>query len=145
MMRASLLVLLALADAAHAATPLGRLFYTPEQRQALAAARARGAEATATADAPTASTPAPAAPRVLALTGIVERPGQASVAWINGQPVEDGATLHGYRVRIAPRGVRLVPARGAARTLAVGQTLDLDAGTVRDRLEPGAVSVEDAR
>ena len=143
MTRASLLVLLALADAAHAATPLGRLFYTPEQRQALAAARAGGAEATA--DAPTAATPAPAAPRVLALTGIVERPGQASVAWINGQPVEDGATLHGYRVRIAPRGVRLVPARGAARTLAVGQTLDLDAGTVRDRLEPGAVSVEDAR
>ncbi|GHE29929.1 hypothetical protein ACFOED_07080 [Vulcaniibacterium thermophilum] len=143
MTRASLLVLLALADAAHAATPLGRLFYTPEQRQALAAARAGGAKATA--DAPTAATPAPAAPRVLALTGIVERPGQASVAWINGQPVEDGATLHGYRVRIAPRGVRLVPARGAARTLAVGQTLDLDAGTVRDRLEPGAVSVEDAR
>lgn len=143
MTRASLLVLLALADAAHAATPLGRLFYTPEQRQALTAARAGGAKATA--DAPTAAMPAPAAPRVLALTGIVERPGQASVAWINGQPVEDGATLHGYRVRIAPRGVRLVPARGAARTLAVGQTLDLDAGTVRDRLEPGAVSVEDAR
>ena len=73
-------------------------------------------------------------------TGALPRPSPATPA--RGPPVPHPPPAP---PRIAPRGVRLVPARGAARTLAVGQTLDLDAGTVRDRLEPGAVSVEDAR
>lgn len=136
-----LLLAVALAQPALAASPLGRLFYTPEQRQALVAARARGG-----ADVVEATTAAlPAAPRRLTLTGIVERRGQPSVAWIDGQAVEDGARLHGYRVHVGARGIRLVPRSGLVLSLAVGQTLDLDTGTVHAPLAADAVSVGEAR
>lgn len=140
--RLALAVLLLAAASAAAAEPLGRLFYTAPERQALVAARLRGEPI----DALSPTGPAePVAPRLVSLTGIVERGSRPPLAWINGAAVEDGASLHGLRVRIAPPVIHLQSPRGRAHTLAVGQTLDLDSGRILDRLPPGSLAVESRR
>ena len=135
-------LLLAAAASTAAAEPLGRLFYTAQERQALVAARQRGEPVEALSPAGSGEA---ATPRLISLAGIVERGSRPPLAWINGTAVEDGASLHGLRVRIAPPGIRLQPPLGPAHTLAVGQTLDLDSGRILDRLPPGSLAVEPRR
>jgi len=66
-----------------AADSLGRLFMTPEQRQALDSAREPGGEATAGA-AVTAGTGAVPVGRQVVLNGVVRRSHGPDVVWING-------------------------------------------------------------
>lgn len=140
--RALTALLLAGVTTTAAAEPLGRLFYTEQERQALVAARLRGEPIDTPS--PTGSDEA-AVSRLISLTGIVERGSRPPLAWINGTAVEDGASLHGLRVRIAPPGVHLQPPLGPVHTLAVGQTLDLDSGRILDRLPAGSLAVEPRR
>lgn len=168
MSRALVLAALLASGAAAQAQSLGRLFYTPEQRQALTALRLRGAPspdaahgapampldagampaggsvggdpavAMPSTDAVGAVGAGTAAPREAILNGVLERPG-SRVAWLAGVAVEDGARWMGYRVEVGTRGVRLHRVGQPQRLLGVGQRLDLATGEVRGALAPDAV------
>lgn len=144
------------AGVAHA-QPLGRLFYTPEQRTAITQARLRGTPADAAAieaDAlPAAGAPAPVAPAagtgasppaapaarpVILLSGILDRPG-GRIAWLDGTAVRHGQTWRGHRVEVGARSVRLLREGAPPRVLGIGQELDLATGEVRQPLAPDAV------
>lgn len=146
------------AGVAHAQPqPLGRLFYTPEQRAAITQARLRGTPADAAAieaDAlPAAGAPAPVAPAagtgapppaapaarpVILLSGILDRPG-GRIAWLDGTAVRHGQTWRGHRVEVGARSVRLLREGAPPRVLGIGQELDVATGEVRQPLAPDAV------
>ncbi len=103
-----------------AATELGRLFMTPEERAALDRLREQGS-APAVVEAAAEELPAPAEaaappeqPPRITVNGFVRRPDGRSVAWVNGMSTLDGdfaaqhfavpGTTRGERVRIATPG-----------------------------------------
>jgi hypothetical protein len=114
---------LGLALASHAAEePLGRLFFTPEQREALdARRRARIPDKPAAAtiiESPTTR-----------LDGRVVRSGGKSTVWVNGTPIPEGSQ---------PEGMRVTPRRGepAEASLSIGESdrqVDLKVGETLDR------------
>jgi hypothetical protein len=87
------------AQPASAAEPLGRLFTTPEQRQALDALRDTGSTAPADAAglAPSAATPVD---RQVVLNGVVSRSLGPDVVWVNG--ARTGAADARVRLRQGP-------------------------------------------
>jgi hypothetical protein len=119
-----------------AAQELGRLFFTPEQRDALdARRRARMPDK-------------PAAASVVAspttrLDGYVQRSGGRSTVFINGEPVAEG-TAEAPRLDPERRGGRipiLVGEGGARFPLKPGEVLDRGSGEVRDVIGDGRVQV----
>lgn len=119
---ALLLVLIGLAAGpGHAAEPLGRLFMTPEQRQALDALRGSGGELPADPVGRDPAASSPADGRVV-MNGVVRRSRGPDVVWVNGG--RTGAPEARIRLRQGPDSANRVTLENAA-----------DGSTVR--LKPG--------
>ena len=139
-MRHALLLLAAaaFANAATAAQPIGRLFFTPAERAQLDVARTQkqrtpqpGTAATPeTAEAP----PAPPAPQIITYSGIVRRNDGSAVLWLNNRPVDAKDALSGLAVkgRVRPDGTVTMqgPQAGTSIELKVGQRAELQSGKV---------------
>jgi hypothetical protein len=125
MLLLALLALLSRALPASAAEELGRLFFTPQQRQALDRRRAANIQESLVVQEST-----------LTLQGKVSRSSGRTTTWINGVPQHD-----------SQRGTD--PARAAIQageneaeiTLNVGQTRDLVRGETRDGLAGGRIKL----
>lgn len=123
---ATVLVVLALAPASVAADDnLGRLFFTPQQRQDLDRRRqANAQESAATAESQ------------ITVNGRVSRSSGRTTIWINGVPQDDTQKSRD------PAQVTLPGGDGEPSVkLRVGQTLDKIRGEVKDPLEDGTVVV----
>ena len=105
---------------------LGRLFFTPQQRQDLDRRRATNAQAAViTAD------------DLVTLNGHVSRSGSGkTTTWINGVPQDDQ-----HRSTSAGRVTIKQGDEAPAVTLKVGETLDRVKGETRNRLDGGTISV----
>ncbi len=137
MRRAATLLLLfvALAPAAVVAQELGRLFFTPEQREALDARRKARLP-----DKPAVVAPSP----TTRIDGSVTRSSGRSTLWVDGNTVPDGTQPDGLRIR---RGrdasrVTVIVGEDARRIdLRVGETLDRATGEVKSVIGEGEVRI----
>lgn len=138
-MRQALALFLAcalLAPGAALAQALGRLFFTPEQREALDARRTARLP-----DKPAAVTVSP----TTRIDGYVKRSSGKSTLWLDGYAVRNGSQPEGLRVRAGRDPSRLtvrIGEDGRPIEIKVGQTLDRGSGEVIDPLGGGEVSVE---
>lgn len=127
-----LLALLLLLPGMAGAEPLGRLFYSPAQRAQLDAERNRPNPVVVP------ETPAEPVrvPPALTYSGVVQRNDGKATLWINNRIVPQGEALSGVAVvgRVRRDGaIRLqLPQSNAAVDLKVGQTLQVDSGTVAE-------------
>jgi hypothetical protein len=115
--------------------PLGRLFFTPEQRAALEEARRKNIRAEELAV--SASKPKAPPPRDVVVNGLLMRSDGMSVIWVNGKAVEN-QTRDGLRVSPTASRESVVlrdPAKGRALRLKVGQRADLLSGRVEENYE----------
>ncbi len=105
---------------------LGRLFFTPQQRQDLDRRRQANAQETATS-----------ADNRVTVNGQVSRSLGKTTVWINGVPQENA------RKPRDPAQVTLPGGEGEAPvTLKIGQTLDKVRGKIRDELGEGRIAVQ---
>ena len=134
-MRLFLGMILLLGVQASLAQELGRLFFTPEQREALdARRRARVPDR-------------PTAPQVASPTtrfdGYVRRSGGRSTVFVDGQAIPEGSA-EAPRVETG-RGDGRVPVTvgegGARRALKPGEVLDRGSGEVRDLIGDGHLEI----
>jgi len=128
--------MLAFANGPVAGQQLGRLFFTPEQRDALdARRRARIPDRPA----------AVAASPTTRIDGQVTRSGRNSTVWVNGQPYAEGEDAGGVRVypgRADPGSVAVKVGESKRRIgLKVGETLDRGNGEVRDVIGDGELRI----
>jgi hypothetical protein len=117
--------------------PLGRLFFTPDQREALDARRRARLP-----DKPAAAVVASPTTRV---DGYVKRSSGKSTLWLDGYPVRDGGNPEGLRVLRGgdpSRVTVIVGEEGRRVDMRVGQTLDRGSGEVKDPLGGGRVKIE---
>lgn len=117
--------------AAAAGEPLGRLFFTPQERARLEQQRRTG-------------TPADAAARSASVRigGVVARSGGRDTVWLNGTPVD--AAGHDRPVELRPNSPATVVLRvepGRTARLKVGESIDLPGGDKHDGLGGGRVVV----
>jgi hypothetical protein len=129
-----LLVLAGLSGIAQpcSAQDVGRLFFTPEQRQALDARRRARLPDRPNAPATTSST--------TRLNGYVSRENGKSTVWVNGEPLPETAA-EAPRINDSGR-VSVNVESGSRATLRPGQTLDRGTGEVRDVLGNGEIRIE---
>jgi hypothetical protein len=120
---------------AAAQEPLGRLFFTPEQREALDARRkARVPDKPAAAAAVAAPT--------LRLDGFVKRSDGRSTVWVNGEAQSEASSADAPR--IGSRGARVSVNVGdspARVEMKPGEVLDRGNGEVRDVIGEGEIRV----
>jgi hypothetical protein len=124
-----------LAPRALPAQELGRLFFTPEQREALDARRKARLP-----DKPAALAPSP----TTRVDGSVQRSSGRSTVWIDGAAVPDGTQPEGLRIRRSgdPSRVTVVVGEDGRRiNLRVGETLDRATGEVKDVVGAGEVRI----
>jgi hypothetical protein len=116
-------------QAAHAqSVPLGRLFFTPEQRQTLDARRKARLP-----DKPAAAVASP----TMRLDGYVKRSGGPSTVWVNGESTDDAS-----RIPSSSDGRVGVNVEGGGRVgLKPGETLDRGNGEVRDGIGGGEIKI----
>ncbi|MDH4172930.1 MAG: hypothetical protein OEW96_10760 [Betaproteobacteria bacterium] len=138
MKRAALALVLcaALVPRTALAQELGRLFFTPEQRDALDARRKARLP-----DKPAALAPSP----TTRIDGSVTRSSGRATIWLDGFAVPDGVQPEGLRIRRgadASRVVVNVGEDGRRVDLRVGETLDRASGEVKDVLGDGEVRIE---
>lgn len=123
------LMLLALASpVVHAADSLGRLFFTPAQRNTLDAGKQLAR--------PKQTGPAVQGPKSLTVNGIVTRSDGESTVWVNGGAA--GIQRRGSApISAKPAGAATarVQTEGTNTRLRVGQTLDRTTGKVREAYE----------
>ena len=120
-----LMLTLAAADAsAQAEPPIGRLFHTPQERQALDRLRQIGA-----ADS------LPGRTDTLTYDGVVRRSDGEVTTWINGQ-INHGVAL---QTRPGSSAATIRSDRGDSR-LQVGDSFDLESGATEDLLRGGQIS-----
>jgi len=116
------------------AQELGRLFFTPEQRQALDARRKARVP-----DKPAAVVASP----TTRVDGYVKRSSGPDTVWVNGEPLPE-QTPEAPRID-APRGESRVSITigesGNRVRLKPGQTLDRASGEVRDVIGDGEINV----
>lgn len=128
-------LLTALEAGAQQPQPLGRLFFTPEQREALdARRRARLPDKPA----------AVAASPTTRVDGHVVRSSGRATLWLDGYPIRDGVQPDGMRVRRGSDPGRVTIVVGEDRRpfeLRVGETLDRGTGEVKDPLGGGEIRV----
>lgn len=130
---AALLLLLAAPPAA--AQALGRLFYTPEQREALDARRRARLP-----DKPAAAAPSP----TTRLDGYVRRSSGRSTVWVDGEAMNENVQPEGMQLRRGqdPSRVTVVIGEDGRRIeMRVGQTLDRATGELKDVVGDGEVGV----
>jgi hypothetical protein len=117
-------LLLAAASAPAAATDVGRLFYTPQQRAELDHKRATNAvEAEVVVE------------RLVTVNGRVSRSSGKTTTWINGVPQYDTYTGRD------PAHVA-IDDNGTDTKVSVGDTLDRTRGEVRPAIEPGEIEIK---
>ena len=109
------------------ADDLGRLFFTPQERQALDRRRASNIV----------ERDAPAVESLVTVNGQVTRSSGKTTTWINGIAHDDT-----YRGRDPARVA--VPRGGARVPVKVGQTLDRSRGVVKDELDGGEIRIHGA-
>ena len=140
--RITLLLLLSglsCSNAVIAAEPLGRLFFSPAQRNALDAGKQVAKPRTVR----TTRTVAPRGPRAVTLNGVVTRSDGESAVWINGHEA-GGKTVPGVRASASATDptsaqLRIGGAQKSVR-LRVGQQLDRVSGKVLEPYESAASS-----
>jgi len=107
---------------------LGRLFFTPQQRQDLDRRRQANIQDSAVS-----------AESLVTVNGQVSRSSGKTTTWINGVPQENA------RKPRDPAQVTLPGGEGEASvTLKIGQTLDKVRGEIRDGLGKGSIAVQPA-
>lgn len=133
---ALLLIVLALgaaAGTARAQAPLGRLFFTPEQREALDARRK--------ARVPDKPAAAAVATPTLRLDGFVKRSDGRSTVWVNGESQSE-TSAEAPRIGAATGEVSVSVGDSPSRvTLKPGEVLDRGNGEVRDVIGEGEIRV----
>lgn len=129
MTRVALLAVLVLASGGAASQDLGRLFFTPEQRQALDARRKARVP-----DKPAATVASP----TLRLDGYVKRSDGRSTLWVNGEAADPAPRLPASSD--APVTVT-VGETGARVGLKPGETLDRGTNERRDVIGDGEIRV----
>ncbi len=136
-MKLAIALVVLLAAPSVQAQPFGRLFFTPEQREALDARRKARVP-----DRPVAATVVAPTTRV---DGYVKRSAGPSTVWINGESQTESA----------PDAPRIDSARGASGSVSIsvgeagkrvrlkpGETLDRGNGEVRDVIGDGEIQVQ---
>jgi hypothetical protein len=104
---------------------LGTLFYTPAERTGIVAARVDQQAGGFNFD------------TSLSVTGLVKRGRAKGTAWINGQIVAEGQSVHSGAIpQIGDRSVAI-----DGQAVRVGETLDVESAARTDFIPPGAVSV----
>jgi hypothetical protein len=106
------------------ADELGRLFFTPQERQELDRRRASNV----------ADTEAPVVESLVTVNGQVTRSSGKTTTWINGVAHDD--TYRGSDPALVP-----VQRGGAPIPVKVGQTLDRSRGAVKDELGGGEIRI----
>lgn len=117
--------------------PLGRLFFTPERRQALDRQRLSNIQETQSLEGET-----------LSLDGVVQRSDGKSTIWINGRAQDAHDAGAGVSARLTPRdpGVaQIVPGEEAPTRLKVGEEINRATGERNDRLGGGLVKTPNQR
>ena len=134
MMRAAFAALVLLLSAQQAtAQELGRLFFTPEQRDALDARRRARLP-----DRPNVVVASP----TTRIDGYVKRSEGKSTVWVDGEALPDGTQPEGLRLRRGddPSRVTVILGEDGRRIdLRVGQTVDRASGEVKDVIGDGEV------
>lgn len=124
----TLLLLALVPPLLHAAEPLGRLFFTPAQRNTLDAGKQL--------DRPKTAGPTVRGPRSLTVNGIVTRSDGESTVWVNGGAAgvkrQGSATISAMPSSAAAARVQVT---GTSTKLRVGQTLDRTTGKVTEPYE----------
>ena len=138
MMRAATLLLLCVLGlpARAGAQELGRLFLTPEQREALDARRKARLP-----DRPTAVEVSP----TTRVDGYVKRSRGKSTVWLDGYALPEGTQPEGLRVRPGrdPSQVTVEIGEDSRRVdVRVGDTLDRATGAVKDVLGGGEITID---
>jgi hypothetical protein len=128
--RAFALCALLVACAPAGAQELGRLFYSPEQRQALDARRQ--------ARVPDKPAPVVAAAPTVRLDGYVKRSGGRSTVWVNGEPAEDAPVLPASSDGPVPV---TIGETGARIGLKPGQSVDRGTNEPRDVIGDGEIKI----
>lgn len=131
------LLLAAIPARAQQPQPLGRLFFTPEQREAFDARRR--------ARVPDNKPAAVVASPTTRVDGYVKRSSGKSTLWLDGYAVRDGNQPEGLRVRGSrdPSRVTLIVGEDRrAFELRVGETLDRGTGEIKDPLGGGEIRVQ---
>jgi hypothetical protein len=131
-----LLLLALLLPAPAGAQQLGRLFFTPEQRETLDARRKARLP-----DKPAAVAISPST----RLDGYVKRSHGKSTIWLDGQAVPDGVRTEGVRVRRGSDPTRVsigVGDEGRSVSVRVGQTVDRATGEIKDPLGGGKIRAQ---
>jgi hypothetical protein len=129
---AALFAMLAMSPGVTQAEELGRLFFTPQQRQDLDRRRATNAVAAAVT-----------AVDQVTINGQVSRSGGKSTTWINGAPQDDIRSAKDHR---DPTRVTVKQGEDSPEaSLRVGETLDRVRGETRDGLDGGKILVKPSR
>lgn len=121
---------------APAAEPLGRLFFTPQQRATLDTARKQKNRATIATEETQEAAPAPPVPETITVQGVVRRSDGKSTVWINNRAVNEGGKAGSASVvrTDRPDGSLTVhvPQAGRDVDLKVGQSLEIVSGTIEE-------------
>lgn len=127
-MRTPLIALVALLSplAAQAAEPLGRLFFTPEQRAQLDTLRTRKVVAVQTKDEPP--------PEIVTYSGIVRHSDGKTTVWVNNKALSEADLREQPAIagRISRDGTILLGAGKGSMQLKVGQSAELLSGRVAE-------------
>lgn len=130
---AGLLLITPLSPAASAEETLGRLFFTPEQRQSLDRQRQMNIQTVRQAsDDPT-----------LTIDGMVTRSSGRRTAWVNGVAQHDGSTTSGVATFPSPGDpgrVTIGTGNIPEAKMKVGQTFHQTSGTISNGLGEGRIT-----
>jgi hypothetical protein len=124
------ILLLATAQLAQAADPVGRIFYTPEQRAQLDVLRTQRAVASQVRDEPV--------PEIVTYNGIVRRSDGKATVWVNGEALTEAGLRNKQSIvgQVGRDGRILLQTPQAAGTgqlqLKVGQSAELLSGQVAE-------------
>jgi hypothetical protein len=126
------LVLTLLAPPAVAAEPLGRLFYTPDQRSSLDTARSKRARTALATEKE--EPPAPPSPEVVTYGGMVRRSDGKTTVWLNNHAVGEKEAASRLVGKVRPDGSVTLqsPQTGKNVELRVGQRAELLSGRVEE-------------
>jgi hypothetical protein len=131
--------------ASAADVPLGRLFFTPNQRASLDVARTQRARTALSTEKSDEVTAAPI-PQTLTYDGAVRRSDGKSTAFVNGRPVNEKESVGGAAIvgRVRPDGgISLqMPQSGRSVDLKPGQSVELLSGSVEEGLTRKPVQPE---
>jgi hypothetical protein len=140
MTRVSLCLLLMVgslaAEAAQESESIGRLFFTPTERNALEAGKSVRKSA-----------PVARGPQSVQVNGVVTRSDSQRTVWVNGKAYHDGSP-EGIQVTTnpgAPASTSIrIPGRTAAARVKVGQRLDLNSGRIQEDFTRRPAATESA-